>query len=65
MSSILWPLKARAGLPISETMAQLKRRRRETGLGVGLPVFEMKGANSSSLSALISSTFVKPSVFAL
>lgn len=29
-------VKARAGLPISETMAQLKRRRREVGLGVGV-----------------------------
>jgi hypothetical protein len=29
-------VKARSGLPISETMAQLKRRRKETGLGVGV-----------------------------
>lgn len=29
-------VKARAGIPISETMAQLKRRRREVGLGVGV-----------------------------
>lgn len=34
-------VKARAGLPISETMAQLKRRRSETGLGVG--VLRMNG----------------------
>lgn len=34
-------VKARAGIPISETMAQLKRRRKETGLGVG--VLRMNG----------------------
>ena len=29
-------VKARSGLPISETLAQLKRRRSVTGLGVGV-----------------------------
>lgn len=29
-------VKARSGLAISETLAQLKRRRKETGLGVGV-----------------------------
>ena len=29
-------IKARSGLPISETLAQLKRRRHETGLGIGV-----------------------------
>ena len=40
-------VKARAGLPISETMAQLKRRRRETGLGVG--VLRMNGQGEKSV----------------
>ncbi len=39
--------KARAGLPISETMAQLKRRRRETGLGVG--VLRMNGQGEKAI----------------
>ncbi len=40
-------VKARAGLPISETMAQLKRRRRETGLGVG--VLRMNGQGEKAI----------------
>ena len=40
-------VKARAGLPISETMAQLKRRRSTTGLGVG--VLRMNGQGAQSI----------------
>ena len=40
-------VKARAGLPISETMAQLKRRRKVSGLGVG--VLRMNGQGEKSV----------------
>jgi hypothetical protein len=38
-----WEVKARRGLVISETMAQLRRRRRETGLGVGILRLDKQG----------------------
>lgn len=31
-----WEIKGRRGLVISETLAQIKRRRREVGLGIGI-----------------------------
>jgi hypothetical protein len=38
-----WEVKARRGLVISETMAQLRRRRRETGLGIGILRLDKQG----------------------
>lgn len=42
-----WEIKARNGLVIAETMAQLKRRRREVGLGVG--VLRMNGQGEKAI----------------
>ena len=41
-----WEVKARRGLVISETMAQIKRRRGETGLGIGILRLDKQGKES-------------------
>ena len=38
-----WEVKARRGLVISETMAQLRRRRRTTGIGIGVLRLDKQG----------------------
>jgi hypothetical protein len=43
INGVDWEVKARRGLVISETMAQLRRRRRETGLGIGILRLDKQG----------------------
>ena len=47
ITGIDFEIKARNGLVIAETMAQLKRRRREVGLGVG--ILRMNGQGEKAI----------------
>ena len=47
IDGIDFEVKARSGFPVSETLAQLKRRRSETGLGVA--VMRMNGQGEKSV----------------
>ena len=46
ITGVDFEVKARRGLVIAETMAQLKRRRREVGLGVGILRLDRQGESA-------------------